>query len=145
MNTGHEGSLTTLHANTPRDAIARIETMVLMAGVELPLKSIRQQVASAIDLIIQITRLRDGSRKITAVNEVSGMEGDTVVMTEIFKFDQTGVDTTGKILGEIKPTGMRPLFMPRLESAGFKLSAEIFGAKMGGILGGNTSPHPRSF
>lgn len=145
MNTGHDGSLTTLHANSPRDAIARIETMVLMAGVELPLKSIRQQIASAIDLIIQITRLRDGTRKITAVNEVSGMEGDTVVMTEIFRFDQTGMEPGGKILGEIKSTGMRPLFMPRLEASGFKLSAEIFGVKMGSKSGINTGPHQRSF
>ncbi|MCE1254248.1 MAG: CpaF family protein [Anaerolineae bacterium] len=143
MNTGHDGSLTTLHANTPRDAIARLETMVLMAGVELPVKSIRQQIASAIDLIIQIARLKDGVRKITAVNEVSGMEGDTVVMTEIYKFDQTGMDANGRISGEIKPTGMRPLFMSRLEASGFKLSPEVFGARLGGSMGGSNSS--RSF
>jgi pilus assembly protein CpaF len=132
MNTGHDGSLTTLHANGARDAIARLETMVLMAGVDLPIKSIRQQVAAAIDLIIQISRVKDGTRKITAINEVSGMEGDTVVMTEIFRFEQTGVEPGGKILGEIKPTGMRPLFNSRLEASGFKLSPEVFGAKMSG-------------
>lgn len=143
MNTGHDGSLTTLHANTPRDAISRLETMVLMAGVELPVKTIRQQVASAIDLIIQIARLKDGVRKITAVNEVSGMEGDTVVMTEIFKFDQGNLDAGGRVVGEIKPTGMRPLFMPRLESCGFKLSPEIFGARLTASPGG--SNNSRSF
>ena len=139
MNTGHDGSLTTLHANGPRDAIARLETMVLMAGVDLPIKSIRQQVAAAIDLIIQISRVKDGSRKITAINEVSGMEGDTVVMTEIFKFEQTGVEPGGKILGEIRATGMRPLFNSRLESSGFKLSPEVFGAKISGAGTGGSS------
>ncbi|TLN24287.1 CpaF family protein, partial [bacterium] len=95
MNTGHDGSLTTLHANTPRDSLSRLETMCLMAGMELPIKVIRQQIASAIDLIIQQSRMRDGSRKVTSITEVSGMEGDTVVMTEIFRFEQTGVDTDG--------------------------------------------------
>lgn len=134
MNTGHDGSLTTLHANSPRDAISRLETMCLMAGMDLPIKVLREQIASAIDLIIQQTRLRDGSRKIVSITEVSGMEGDTVVMTEIFKFVQTGLQEDGKILGEIKPTGIRPLFYPRLEAAGFHLPPETFGANLNDML-----------
>ena len=126
MNTGHDGSLTTLHANTPRDALSRLETMVLMSGMDLPLKVVRQQISSAVDLIIQQTRLKDGSRKVTAITEVIGMEGDTVVMTDIFKFEQTGVAPDGKIKGELKATGIRPLFGPKLEAAGYKLAAEIF-------------------
>ena len=126
MNTGHDGSLTTLHANSPRDALSRLETMVLMAGMDLPLKVVRQQISSAVDLIIQQTRLKDGSRKVTAITEVVGMEGDTVVLTDIFKFDQQGVAQGGRILGELKPTGIRPIFSPRLEAAGYKLSGEIF-------------------
>ncbi len=126
MNTGHDGSLTTLHANTPRDALSRMETMVLMAGMDLPLKVVRQQIASAVDLIIQQTRLKDGARKVTAITEVVGMEGDTVVLTDIFKFEQTGVGPNGKILGELKPTGIRPVFGPKLDAAGMKLGAEIY-------------------
>jgi len=126
MNTGHDGSLTTLHSNSPRDAISRMETMVLMAGMDLPLKVVRQQISSAVDLIIQQTRLKDGSRKVTAITEVVGMEGDIVVLTDIFKFEQTGLGQDGKILGELKATGIRPIFGPRLEAAGFKLGAEIF-------------------
>ena len=131
MNTGHDGSLTTVHANAPRDALARIETLVLMAGMDLPLKVVRQQISSAVDLIVQQTRLKDGQRKITAITEVAGMEGDIVVLTDIFKFDQTGVSTEGKVLGELKPTGIRPNFTPRLEAAGFKLGVEIFAPKLG--------------
>jgi pilus assembly protein CpaF len=126
MNTGHDGSLTTLHSNSPRDAISRMETMVLMAGMDLPLKVVRQQISSAVDLIIQQTRLKDGSRKVTAITEVVGMEGDVVVLTDIFKFEQTGIGQNGKILGDLKATGIRPIFSPRLEAAGFKLGAEIF-------------------
>jgi pilus assembly protein CpaF len=126
MNTGHDGSLTTLHANSPRDALSRLETMVLMSGMDLPLKVVRQQISSAVDLIVQQTRLKDGSRKVTAITEVVGMEGETVVLTDIFKFEQTGIGEHGKILGELKPTGIRPIFSPRLEAAGYKLSAEIF-------------------
>lgn len=126
MNTGHDGSLTTVHANSPRDAISRIETLVLMAGMDLPLKVVRQQISSAVDLIIQQTRLKDGARKVTAITEVVGMEGDTVVLTDIFKFEQTGTGPENKILGDLKPTGIRPIFSPRLEVAGFKLGAEIF-------------------
>lgn len=126
MNTGHDGSLTTLHANSPRDAISRMETMVLMAGMDLPLKVVRQQISSAVDLIIQQTRLKDGSRKVTAITEVVGMEGDIVVLTDIFKFEQTGLGQDGRILGELRATGIRPIFTPRLEAAGFKLGAEVF-------------------
>jgi pilus assembly protein CpaF len=126
MNTGHDGSLTTLHANSPRDALSRLETMVLMAGMELPLKVIRQQVASAVDLIVHQSRLKNGPRKITAISEVSGMEGDTIVMTDIFKYEQTGVTSDGSVIGQFKPTGIRPMFSPRLEAVGYRLSAELF-------------------
>jgi pilus assembly protein CpaF len=128
MNTGHDGSLTTIHANSPRDALSRLETLVLMAGMDLPLKIVRQQISSAVDVIVQMSRLRDGARKITAISEVAGMEGEVVVLSDIFKFNQTGVDAEGKILGQHKATGIRPLFGPRLEAAGFKLGADIFGA-----------------
>lgn len=134
MNTGHDGSLTTLHANTPRDALSRLETMVLMAGMDLPIKVIRQQVSAAIDLIVQQTRLKDGSRKVTAISEVAGMEGDTIVLTDIFRFEQTGQTPEGKIIGQLKPTGIRPLFTPRLENAGFKLPPEVFGANVADML-----------
>lgn len=126
MNTGHDGSLTTLHANSPRDALLRLETMVLMAGMELPLKVIRQQVASAVDLIVHQSRLKNGPRKITAIAEVAGMEGDTIVMSDIFKFEQTGVTPEGDVIGSFKPTGIRPMFSPRLEAVGYKLGAEMF-------------------
>ena len=135
MNTGHDGSLTTLHANSPRDALSRMETMCLMSGMDMPVKVIREQIASAIDLIIQQTRMKDGSRKVTNITEVAGMEGDTVTLTDIFKFEQTGIGPDGKILGELKPTGIRPLFTPRLEAAGFRLGPEVFGANLNDILG----------
>jgi pilus assembly protein CpaF len=128
MNTGHDGSLTTIHANSPRDALSRLETLVLMAGMDLPLKIVRQQISSAVDVVVQMSRLRDGARKITAIAEVAGMEGDVVILSDIFKFNQTSVDAEGKILGQHKATGIRPLFGPRLEAAGFKLGADIFGA-----------------
>lgn len=139
MNTGHDGSLTTLHANSPRDALSRLETMVLMAGMDLPLKVVREQTASALDLIIQQSRFKDGSRKITSMTEICGMEGDTVVMTDIFKFQQTGVDENGTVLGELKPTGIRPLFYPRIEAAGFHLGPEVFGANLGTMLSQNNT------
>jgi pilus assembly protein CpaF len=134
MNTGHDGSLTTVHANSPRDAISRLETLVLMAGMDLPLKVVRQQISSAVDLIVQQTRLKDGTRKVTAITEVVGMEGDTVSLTDIFKFEQTGMGANNTILGELRATGIRPIFSPRLEASGFKLSGEIF---MPGTLGRN--------
>jgi pilus assembly protein CpaF len=135
MNTGHDGSLTTVHSNSPRDAIARLETLVLMAGMDMPLKVVRQQIASAVDLIVQQSRLSDGSRKVTAITEVAGMEGETVVLTDVFKFEQTGTSTDGKVIGDLKPTGIRPLFSPRLEAAGLKLGAEVFGANISEMLG----------
>ncbi len=130
MNTGHSGSLTTLHANSPRDAISRIETMAMMAGLDMPLIAIRRQISSAINLIVHQTRLQDGTRKTTQITEVAGMEGDVVVLTDIFKFEQTGIGEDGKVLGQLKPTGIRPLFTPKLEVAGFKLGGEIFGANL---------------
>ncbi len=134
MNTGHDGSLTTLHANSPRDAISRLETMCMMSGLEMPIKVIRQQIAAAIDLIIQINREKDGTRKITAITEVAGMEGDTVVLTDIFKFERQGVAQDGKVIGELKPTGIRPIFSPRLESNGYKLGPEVYGANLADII-----------
>jgi len=135
MNTGHDGSLTTVHANAPRDALSRLETLVMMAGMDLPLKVVRQQIASAVDLIVQQSRLKDGTRKVTAITEVAGMEGDTVVLTDVFKFEQTGVAEGGKIIGDLKPTGIRPHFSPRLEAAGLKLGPEVFGANLSEMLG----------
>ncbi len=128
MNTGHTGSLTTLHSNSPRDAIARLETMAMMAGLDMPLHAIRKQIAAAVNLIVHLARLSDGSRKMTHITELSGMEGEVVTLTDIFKFDQTGISPDGKIQGQLRPTGMRPMFTPRLEANGFKLGGEIFGA-----------------
>ncbi len=127
MNTGHDGSLTTLHANSPRDAVSRLETMSMMAGLEMPLMAIRTQIAAAIDLIVHMERLTDGTRKITHITEVPRMEGDIVTLSDIFKFDQTGVSSKGKVLGKMEATGLRPLFTPQLEASGYKLSGEIFG------------------
>ncbi|MBE7550216.1 MAG: CpaF family protein [Anaerolineales bacterium] len=127
MNTGHDGSLTTAHANTPRDMLSRLETMCLMAGMDLPVRAIREQVASAVDVIIQQSRLRDGSRKIVNVTEVQGMEGDVIVMSDIFAFEQQGIEN-GKIVGRLKPTGIRPKFYERIEAAGIVLPPNIFGA-----------------
>lgn len=135
MNTGHDGSMTTLHANSARDALSRLETMCLMSGVDLPIKVVREQIASAIDVIVQQSRLKDGSRKVTGITEIAGMEGDTIVMTDIFKFEQTGIGQDGKVIGDLRPTGIRPLFTPRLEAAGFKLGPEIFGANLGDLFG----------
>ncbi|NPV27632.1 MAG: CpaF family protein [Firmicutes bacterium] len=126
MNTGHDGSLTTAHANSPRDLLARLETMVLMAGMELPVRAIREQIASALDLIVHQSRLRDGSRKITYLTEVQGMEGDVIVLQDIFVYEQQGVDDHGRIIGRFRATGIRPKFIDRLEAAGIKLPAEIF-------------------
>lgn len=128
MNTGHTGSITTLHANSPRDGCARLETMCMMAGLDMPLLAIRKQIAAAINLIVHLARLSDGSRKMTHITELSGMEGDVITLTDIFKFEQTGITPEGKIIGQLRPTNMRPLFTPRLEAAGFKLGGEIFGA-----------------
>jgi pilus assembly protein CpaF len=128
MNTGHEGSISTVHANSPRDALARIETMVLMAGIDLPTRAIREQVASAIDLIVHITRLRDGSRRITAVTEVDGMEGDLITLQDLFRFNYAaGLGTDGRFLGECEPTGIRPMFSDRLADVGVPLPPGLFG------------------
>jgi pilus assembly protein CpaF len=132
MNTGHDGSLSTLHANSPRDAIARMETMAMMAGMDIPLRVIREQIASAIDLIVQQTRLEDGSRKIAYITEVQGMEGDVVVLQDIFVLQILGKTPEGKIISELRPTGTRPRFTPRLEAHGFKLPPSIFGATVPG-------------
>ena len=126
MNTGHDCSMTTAHANTPRDALARVETMCLMAGMDLPVRAIREQVSSAVDVICQQERMRDGTRKVTTITEVSGMEGDVITMTDIFVFEQTGMEN-GKIMGRIRPTGLRPKFMDKIETAGINLPPSIFG------------------
>ena len=126
MNTGHEGSMTTLHSNSPRDAIARLETMIMMAGFELPLKALRTQIASAVDLIVQANRLQGGPRKITHISEVVGMEQDTVVMQDIYTFEQDGIDEGGRAYGRFIAHGIRPTFMPRLESAGVRLPTSAF-------------------
>jgi pilus assembly protein CpaF len=127
MNTGHDGSMTTLHSNSPRDTLARLETMTMMAGMELPVRAIREQVSSAIDLIVHQERMRDGSRKITFITEVSGMEGDVITTTDLFIFEQTGLEN-GKVLGHMRPTGLRPKFMEKIEAAGIHLPPSIFGA-----------------
>lgn len=126
MNTGHDGSMTTLHSNSPRDTLSRLETMTLMAGMELPVRAIREQVSSAIDMIIHEERMRDGSRKVTFITEVSGMEGDIITTTDLFVFEQTGLEN-GKVLGHMRPTGLRPKFMEKIEAAGIHLPPSIFG------------------
>jgi len=126
MNTGHDGSMTTAHANAPRDALSRIETMCLMAGMDLPVRAIREQVSSAVDLIVQQERMKDGTRKVTYVTEVSGMEGDVITMTDLFVFEQTGIES-GKIIGRLRPTGLRPKFMDKIEAVGIHLPPTIFG------------------
>jgi pilus assembly protein CpaF len=132
MNTGHDGSLTTLHANSPRDAISRLETMCMMAGMDMPVQVIREQIASAIDVVVQQTRLRDGARKVSAITEVQGMESGTVVLQDIFVLDEKGMTTDGKVIAELKATGVRPKFTPKLEANGFKLPPSIFGAAFPG-------------
>ncbi|MBO8126924.1 MAG: CpaF family protein [Firmicutes bacterium] len=126
MNTGHDGSLTTGHANSPRDMLSRLETMVLMAGMDLPVRAIREQIASAVDLIIQQARLRDGSRRITHITEVQGMEGDVIVLQDLFVFEQNGVSEDGKIIGELRSTGIRPKFWDKIKQAGIELPPDLF-------------------
>jgi pilus assembly protein CpaF len=126
MNTGHEGSMTTLHANSPRDMLSRLETMVLMAGMDLPHRAIREQVASAVDLVVHEDRMRDGSRKITSISEVQGMEGDVITMSELYRFEQTGFEN-GRVIGRLRPTGLRPKFMYKIQEAGIMLPPSIFG------------------
>ena len=126
MNTGHEGSLTTVHANSARDALSRVETMVLMSGYELPLRAIREQIASAIDLSIQIDRMRDGSRRIASIGEVTGMEGDVITMQDLVKYQQHGLSPQGKVLGEFTPTGVQPKCLSRFEELGVVFDPVIF-------------------
>jgi pilus assembly protein CpaF len=126
MNTGHAGSLTTLHANSPRDAQARLETMIMMGGLELPIKAMRQQISSAVDLVIQANRLQGGPRKLTSITEVMGMEGDVIIMQDIFRFKQLGIDQNGRAFGQFEATGVRPTFVPRLEASGIKLPSNLF-------------------
>jgi pilus assembly protein CpaF len=134
MNTGHEGSISTVHANTPRDALARLETMVMMAGMELPSRAIREQIAAAIHLIIQLSRLVDGGRKVVGVSEVQGLEGQVIVLQDLFTFQQKGIGENGKVIGSIQATGMVPKFMDRFKAAGLKISPEIFRFGAGGPL-----------
>jgi pilus assembly protein CpaF len=126
MNTGHDGSLTTVHANTPRDTLSRIETMVLMAGMDLPVKAIRDQVSKAVDLIVQQERMKDGTRKITHITEVQGMEGDTIILEDIFKFDQVGYEG-GKVIGQFRATGARPKSYEKFQQMGVNLPVNVFG------------------
>jgi pilus assembly protein CpaF len=129
MNTGHEGSLSTVHANTPRDALARVETMVLMSGMELPTRAIREQIASAIDVIVHLTRFRDGTRRVSHITEVEGMEGEVITLQDVFLFDYSaGIGEDGRFLGCARPTGLRPKFSTRLSDQGIALPADIFGA-----------------
>jgi pilus assembly protein CpaF len=126
MNTGHDGSLTTVHANTPRDALSRLETMIQMTGMRLSDRAMRQQMASAIDLVVQIARLSDGTRRLTSIAEITGMEGETITMQEIFLFERTGVDAQGQVIGRFKPTGIRPRFAERLKASGMQLPRVFF-------------------
>jgi pilus assembly protein CpaF len=126
MNTGHDGSLTTIHANTPRDALARLETMIQMTGMRLSDRAMRQQVASALDLVVQVARLSDGSRRVTSISEITGMEGETITMQEIFQYERTGVDAQGQVIGRFRPTGIRPRFAERLKSCGLQLPRVFF-------------------
>jgi pilus assembly protein CpaF len=126
MNTGHDGSLTTIHANSPRDALMRAETMVAMSGLDIPPRAVRNQIASAIDVVIQLERLSDGKRRLTSLQEVTGMEGEVITMQEIFHFERHGVDKEGQVLGELVPTGIRPHFAKRLKLAGIELPAHLF-------------------
>ena len=127
MNTGHDGSITTVHSNGPRDTLARLETLVLMAGFDLPVRAIREQISSAVDLIVHLTRLKDGTRRITHITEVQGMEGDKITLQDIFLFDYSmGVGEDGKFRGHLKATGVRPKFAEKLQDHGIKLGAEVF-------------------
>jgi pilus assembly protein CpaF len=126
MNTGHDGSMTTAHSNSPRDTLSRLETMTLMAGMDLPVRAIREQIASAVNLVCHQERMRDGTRKITHITEVTGMEGEIITTTDLFLFEQTGIEN-GKIVGRLRPTGLRPKFIDKLEASGIHLPPSIFG------------------
>jgi pilus assembly protein CpaF len=126
MNTGHDGSLTTVHANSARDALYRLDTMVAMANLNIPEKAIRQQISSAVDLIIQITRMSDGTRRVTGITEIIGMEGETITMQDLFLFERSGVREDGRVIGRFRATGIRPKCSERLASSGIHLPAEMF-------------------
>jgi pilus assembly protein CpaF len=127
MNTGHDGSITTIHANSPRDALSRLETMTLMSGMDLGVRAVRDQMASAIDLIIHQARLKDGSRRVTHITEIVGMEGDVITLQDLYLFDfRAGMDEHGKFLGHLKPTGLRPRFLDKLEESGITLPPQVF-------------------
>ena len=137
MNTGHEGSLSTLHANSPRDAMSRLETMVMMSGIELPVRAIREQVASALDLVIHLSRMRDGTRRVVEISEVSGMEGDTITLSSLFKFDyERGFDEDGNYAGDLMPTGLRPMFSDELRYMGVELSDSMLGTTFDDAVAG---------
>jgi pilus assembly protein CpaF len=129
MNTGHEGSLTTVHANSPRDAMARVENMVSMANLNIPERAVRQQIASAVHAVIQIARLSDGTRKVITISEITGMDNDSIGMQDIFSFDRNGIDENGKVRGTFRATGVRPHFAERLASAGARLRPSLFDSK----------------
>ena len=131
MNTGHDGSLTTVHANSPRDALSRLETMVAMSGLNIPDSAVRRQIASAIDLVIQVTRLSDGTRKVTNLAEITGMEGDVVTMQDIFIFRKKGIKENGDVVGAFQPVGIRPKFSERLAVSGIALPTSMFDIPMG--------------
>ena len=126
MNTGHDGSMTTVHSNSPRDTLSRLETMTLMAGFELPVLAIRKQISAAVDLIVYLTRFPDGTRKVTQISEVAGMESEVITLTDIYQFQQNGTDADGRPVGQFRPTGLRPMFAPKLEAGGFKLDRSMF-------------------
>ena len=128
-NTGHEGSLTTVHANSPRDALARVENMVSMANLNIPERAVRQQIAAALHAVVQIARLSDGTRKVITISEITGMEGDTPTMHDIFEFDRSGIDDSGKVRGTFRATGVRPQFADRLATAGARLRPALFESK----------------
>jgi pilus assembly protein CpaF len=130
MNTGHEGSMTTIHANTTRDALARLESMVAMANINLPDKAVRQQIVSAISIVVQVSRMSDGSRKVTAVSEITGMDENVISMQDIFTFVRKGVGPDGKVIGSFKPTHIRPKFLERLRVTGISLAADVFEQSM---------------
>jgi pilus assembly protein CpaF len=135
MNTGHEGSLSTIHANSPRDALNRLETMVLMAGYELPVKAIREHVAAALDVIVQLDRVADGTRKIMEVVEVQRMEGDIITLQQLFRFKLDRVDADNMVVGRLEPTGLRPLFLPKFARHGIELPESMFGDKTTAMFG----------
>jgi pilus assembly protein CpaF len=135
MNTGHEGSISTIHSNSPRDALSRIENMVLMSGFELPIRAIREQVASALDLLVYLQRMRDGTRRVTYVTEVVGMEGQMVTTQDLFLFEHKGMDSKGRLQGELTPTGIRPRFSEKFEQYGIRLPSSIYTAGLGMTTG----------